>query len=205
MDSPLSGRRSGSSPGDTEPTAPIPERGEVLDPSDQNDLPDQVIEDGRSNATTGSRSRRSRSRASSRSSRRSSRSGSGNGATDDRRRSRSVSRVSMDRNVQTQAEADEAVQTIKTHPGGSLLLSLIKELNKTPGTIIDLKTIAETIQDVQEEDARVINFSHNTTPRCSTRHNIWGETPVLQEKKTGNIFAIRCWTSNSTIGRFKDE
>ena len=179
----MSGQPSGSSPADTEPTVPLPERGEVLDPSDQNDLPDQVIEDGRSNATTGSRSRRSRSRASSRSSRRSSRSGSGNGATDDRRRSRSVSRVSMDRNVQTQAEADEAVQTIKTHPGGSLLLSLIKELNKTPGTIIDLKTIAETIQDVQEEDARGDKLLTHHNPQMLNKTQYLGRNPCPSGKE----------------------
>lgn len=54
--------------------------------------------------------------------------------------------------VQTQSEANEAVQTIKAHPGGEILLSLISELNKTPGNLIDLKKIAKKIEATQVTD-----------------------------------------------------
>ena len=60
----------------------------------------------------------------------------------------------MDRLAQTQNEADEAVQTIKTHPVGQLLLTLIKEINKTPGNTIDLKNIARKIETMQEEERK---------------------------------------------------
>ena len=66
-----------------------------------------------------------------------------------RSRSRSLSRVSMDRHVQTQNEADEAVQTIKTHPGGTLLLSLINQINQIPGNLIDLKQIADQVDKLE--------------------------------------------------------
>ena len=49
-------------------------------------------------------------------------------------KSRSNSKVSMERNVQTQAEADEAAQIISSSsPSGAMLLSLIRELHKQPG------------------------------------------------------------------------
>ena len=60
----------------------------------------------------------------------------------------------MGRYVQTQAEADEAVQKIKAYPGGTLLLSLISEINKTPGNTIDLKAIANKMDKMSTAETQ---------------------------------------------------
>ena len=80
------------------------------------------------------------SRASSRNSRHSNRS----------RRSSRAGSVSMDRNAQTQQEVDSAARQIKEKPYGKAILILAKELNKTPGSNINLLELAAALEGIQE-------------------------------------------------------
>ena len=112
-----------------------------------------------SRSSTGSRSsgangRRSRSEPGYTASRERSTSRGASRPIRNRSRTGSSPRVSMDSMAQTQAEANEAVQVIKTHPGGALLLTLISEINKTPGNMIDLKNIAAKIEKMQKTSIR---------------------------------------------------
>ena len=52
-------------------------------------------------------------------------------------RSRSNSRVSIDRAAQTQAEANEYVQRIRAGDGGVLMVSLLRWLNTLPDITVD--------------------------------------------------------------------
>ena len=56
----------------------------------------------------------------------------------------------MDRNAQTQQEVDSAARQIKEKPYGKAILILAKELNKTPGSNINLLEIAAALEGIQE-------------------------------------------------------
>ena len=119
--------------------------------------------------------RRSRSDPGIRSSRGHSKSRSTSRTSRNRSSARNASRVSMDEYVQTQAEADEAVQVIKTHPGGTLLLSLISEINKTPGNMIDLKKIASKVERMQKLGGEERSLAPKN-PQCNKMQYL-GQSP----------------------------
>ena len=56
----------------------------------------------------------------------------------------------MDRNAQTQQEVDSAARQIKEKPYGKAILILAKELNKTPGSNINLLELAAALEGIQE-------------------------------------------------------
>ena len=138
-----------------------------------------------SRSSHGSRSskhsgRRSRSDPSSTTPRRRDQSRSTSRTHRDGIRNRGSTRVSMDELVQTQAEADEAVQVIKAYPGGSLLLSLISEINKTPGNLIDLKNIAAKIEKMPTPD--LPNSQANNLPQ-ERKMQFLGQSPCPNSKE----------------------
>ena len=151
-----------------DPTAPVavPDDTSGSVPPLLDDAPERREASSRSNSTD--RGKR-RSRASSK-----------NG-----RRSRSLSRVSIERNSQTQSEVDEAAKTINKQPGGVLLLSLIQEINKQPGTNIDLLTIAKQVDkgnaqnEPMQKDTPNEFFPPMTNATCaSTEH----EDPITNNR-----------------------
>ena len=66
-------------------------------------------------------------------------------------KSRSGSKVSMNRQAQSQSEIDEAAVIISKQPNGPMMLSLIRELNKLPGSDIDLRAIAQYTDKKEEK------------------------------------------------------
>ena len=66
-------------------------------------------------------------------------------------RSRSGSRVSIDRGAQTQAEANEAASKIRSADGGQVAMAILRWLNSQPGSSVDLRAISEHLQ---EEEGR---------------------------------------------------
>ena len=108
--------------------------------------------------TSSHRERRSKSDPSTNATRGRNRSRSTSRTSRNRDSIRSNTRVSMDNLVQTQKEADEAVQVIQAYPGGELLLSLISKINKTPGNLIDLKRIAAKVERMQSPPSQTADF-----------------------------------------------
>lgn len=70
-------------------------------------------------------------------------SGRSSRAGSNKSKSRSGSKVSMNRQAQSQSKIDEAAVIIANQPNGPIMLSLIRELNKLPGSDIDLRAIAQ--------------------------------------------------------------
>ena len=83
-----------------------------------------------------------------------------------RRSSRSGSRVSIERNSQTQQEVNEATQKIRTTEGGIPLCAYFKWLTDSTGQVVDLTAIANNI-DLELERTRQ-NYGRNTTSRTQS-------------------------------------
>ena len=103
------------------------------------------------------------------------------------RRSRSLSRVSIEKNSQTQSEVDEAAKSINSQPGGPLLLSLIQEINKQPGTNIDLLTIAKQVEKEKAkassaEGEEEVTSEKQSQPNDAACTDIENSDPILNNR-----------------------
>lgn len=77
--------------------------------------------------------------------------------TPGRRSSRSGSRVSIERNSQTQQEVNEATQKIRNTEGGIPLCAYFKWLTDSTGQVVDLTAVANNI-DLELERVKINNL-----------------------------------------------